>query len=104
MPDFSARIADAKFDLEMDEFKTTLWTPEWDTPAGEEEAFAPPHDPQLLAALQVFAWLFVNSTKRVWVHLAAEMQAGKTGVIAAVARLVLSNAKRLGFARTGSSW
>jgi len=98
MPDFSARIADAQFDIEMENFKTTLWTPEWDIPAGEEEAFAAPHDPQLLAALQVFACLFVNSTKRVWAHLAAEMQAGKTGVIAAVARLVLSNAKRLGFA------
>jgi hypothetical protein len=96
--DFSARISDAQVNLEKDGFKTALWTPEWDIPANEKEAFASPHDPQLLAALQVFAWLFVSSIKRVWVHLGAEMQAGKTGVIATVARLVLSNARTLGFA------
>jgi hypothetical protein len=97
MSDFSARIADARMNLEKDDFKSSLWTPEWDIPAGEEEAFEAPHPPQLLAALQVFAWLFVSTSKKVWVHLAAEMQAGKTGVIAAVGRLVLANAKRLGF-------
>lgn len=98
MPDFGAKIADAQVNLEKDGFKPLLWTPEWDIPVGEEEAFTAPHDPQMLAALQVFAWLFVSSVQRVWVHLAAEMQAGKTGVIAAVARLVLANARRLKFA------
>ena len=96
--DFSARISDAQVNLEKDGFKTSLWTPDWEVPANEAEAFASPHDPQLLAALQVFAWLFVSSIKRVWVHLGAEMQAGKTGVIATVARLALGNARSLGFA------
>jgi hypothetical protein len=95
---FAASISDAQTNLEKDGFKTTLWIPEWAIPTGEEESFADPHPPQLLAALQVFAWLFVSSINRVWVHIAAEMQAGKTGVIAAVARLLLSNARRLGFA------
>lgn len=97
---FASKIADASTNLEALGFKSSLWVPDWDIPAGEEEAFEPPHEPQLLAALQVFAWLFVATVGRVWVHIAAEMQAGKTGVIAAVARLVLSNAKRLGFSPT----
>jgi hypothetical protein len=62
----------------------------------EEEAFVDPHEPQLLAALMVFLRMF-GMVKNVWVHLAAEMQAGKTGVIATVARLVLANARTLGF-------
>jgi hypothetical protein len=97
---FGTRIADAQTNLEKEGFAPTLWAPQWDVPAEEAEAFMPPHEPQMLAALQVFAWLFVSSVQRVWVHLAAEMQAGKTGVIAAVARLVLSNARRLGFTPT----
>jgi len=34
--------------------------------------------------------------KSIWVHLAAEMQAGKTGVINALFRLILSNSHRIG--------
>jgi hypothetical protein len=34
--------------------------------------------------------------KSIWVHLAAEMQAGKTGVINALFRLILSNCHRIG--------
>lgn len=55
----------------------------------EEEAYAEPHPPQRYAALQCFDALYCR--KAVWVHLAAEMQAGKTGVITAVLRLVLAN-------------
>lgn len=77
--------------------KAELWVPDSGVCADEEEAFVAPHEPQLLAALMVFARLF-GAVKNVWVHLAAEMQAGKTGVIAAVARLLLANARVLGFA------
>jgi hypothetical protein len=94
---FSGRIADLQMSLDRIELRGDLWTPESGVCSDEEEAFLPPHEPQLLAALEVFVRLF-GMVKNVWVHLAAEMQAGKTGVIATVARLVLANARRLGFA------
>jgi hypothetical protein len=50
---------------------------------------------QLLAAYETFQWFFTALEKRVWVHLAAEMQAGKTGVVTALVRLLLSNWERL---------
>lgn len=94
---FAGRIADAQMSLVRNGLKSELWTPDSGVCADEEEAFVDPHEPQLLAALMVFARLF-GAVKNVWVHLAAEMQAGKTGVIAAVARLLLANARTLGFA------
>lgn len=52
---------------------------------------------QLLAALQVFTWMFAVGTQCVaWVHLAAEMQGGKSGVANAVIRLCLMNPRVLG--------
>ena len=94
--DFGARIADAQVNL--GDFKSIPWMPEIGIRGDEELAFAAPYDPQLLAALQAFALLFVRSVNCVWVHLAAEMQAGKTGVISTLARLILANAVRLHFA------
>lgn len=94
---FSGKISDVGATLTRSGLKAELWTPDW-MEQGEEEAFEAPHEPQLLAALLVFARLFGGAVKNVWVHLAAEMQAGKTGVIAAVARLLLANARILGFA------
>jgi len=84
-------------------FKTDLWVPEFGWHQDEkrrdedDEASASdkPFDLQLLAAKEIFKWMYCNSLaaedRRVWVHLAAEMQAGKTGVINALVRLVLSN-------------
>ena len=92
--DFSARISDAK--VNMGELITEPYTPETGIRCDEELAFAAPHDAQYLAALRACAAMFAATQKRVWVHLAAEMQAGKTGVITTVARLILSNYKRLG--------
>jgi hypothetical protein len=93
---FGTRIADAQ--VSLGDFKSEPWTPEYGIRGDEEDAFASPHDPQFLAALRAFALMFVCAAKCVWVHLAAEMQAGKTGVIATLARLVLANASRLQFA------
>lgn len=94
---FSGRIADMQTSLMRAGLKYDLWVPDSGVCSDEEEAFVDPHEPQLLAALTVFVRLF-GMVKNVWVHLAAEMQAGKTGVIATVARLLLSNARLLGFA------
>jgi hypothetical protein len=94
--DVSSRIADALASL--GDFKTTPWTPETGIRVDEEAAFADPHEEQYLAALKACAHMFVATKQRIWVHLAAEMQAGKTGVIATVARLILANYKRLAIA------
>lgn len=94
---FAGRIADMQTSLMRSGLKYELWTPDSGVCSDEEEAFVDPHEPQLLAALEVFVRLF-GMVKNVWVHLAAEMQAGKTGVIATVARLLLANARLLGFA------
>jgi hypothetical protein len=67
-----------------------LWVPDFGWADDEAAAAADPFLPQYLAALQVFAWFF--QAKKVWAHLAAEMQAGKTGVILALIRLMLSPA------------
>lgn len=95
---FSGRISIAELGLKKNGLRAKLWTPTSGVRTDEKDAFVAPHEPQLLAALKVFGLLFAGTVKNVWVHLAAEMQAGKTGVIAAVARLVLENAILLGFA------
>jgi hypothetical protein len=62
----------------------------------DAESEVMPKPPQMLAALQVFCWMFGGGILRAWVHLAAEMQAGKSGVANAVIRLVLQNHATLG--------
>jgi hypothetical protein len=94
---FSGRIADMQTSIAASGLRYDLWVPDSGVCSDEEKAFEEPHEPQLLAALGVFVRMF-GMVKNVWVHLAAEMQAGKTGVIATVARLVLTNARALGFA------
>lgn len=64
----------------------------WDAPPTDEETI---YDLQMLAALQSFAWMFTGAQQRAWIHLAAEMQAGKSGVMSALIRLVLQNYDRL---------
>ncbi len=90
---FGAQVADAK--VNMGELRSEPWTPEIGIRADEVDAFADPHEAQYLAALRACALMFAATKKRVWIHLAAEMQAGKTGVIATVARLILANFKQL---------
>lgn len=65
----------------------TLWIPEFGWDESETKASEPPFPPQYLAALQIFVQMFLAG--RAWIHLAAEMQAGKTGVITTLIRLVL---------------
>lgn len=93
--DFSSEIADAEMNVAT-KHKTTLWEPEfgWQSVEikGEVQEF---HPPQKLAAYQIFNYLFCTTIQRCWVHLAAEMQAGKTGVITTLIRLILSNAAAL---------
>ena len=76
-------------------FSLDLWVPEdgWDY--DEDEASIDPFPLQLQAAHECFLRFFVDGLA--WVHLAAEMQAGKTGVMAALIRLILRNHQRLRF-------
>jgi hypothetical protein len=93
--DFAGALSDAELQLQSNGFSTTLWTPEFGWNASESEASQNPHSPQLLAALQIFLYFFIADHKRTWVHLAAEMQAGKTGVVSALIRLMFTNAPRV---------
>ena len=83
-------------------FRTDLWVHEfgWEHPT-EDEVAKEVFPAQLLAAYECFQWLFSATEKRVWVHLAAEMQAGKTGVVTALVRLLLSNVGKLGIRPNG---
>ena len=60
----------------------------------EAEAYQDIYPAQLLAALHIFVRLFGNA-KKAWAHLAAEMQAGKTGVVCGVIRLIMRNIKHI---------
>ena len=87
-----SKIADAEASLSMMGFKVGiphLWAPEfgWDA-AADKDAMEDPFLPQYLASLQIMAYFF-GSPKKSWCHIAAEMQAGKTGVICALIRLML---------------
>ena len=92
---FASALSDAECQLPSNGFSAMLWTPEFGWSSSESEASQAPHSPQLLAALQIFLWFFIAETNRTWVHLAAEMQAGKTGVVSALIRLMFTNAKKV---------
>jgi hypothetical protein len=95
--DFSGHLADAELQLVSAGFTSTLWIPEFGWENEMEAQEMEPKPPQRLAAIQLFLQLFVSADVRVWAHLAAEMQAGKTGVMTTFIRLVLANAGKLGF-------
>jgi hypothetical protein len=76
-------------------YSNELWVPEGGWDYDEDEASIDPFPLQLEAAYQCFLRFFVDNLA--WVHLAAEMQAGKTGVMAALIRLILRNQQRLRF-------
>lgn len=92
---FASALSDAELNLHTNNFLTTLWSPEFEWSNSESEASKPPFHPQLLAALQIFLWFFIADSNRTWVHLAAEMQAGKTGVVTALIRLMFTNILRI---------
>ncbi len=94
---FEANIANAELAIANAGFSTELWEPEFGWLPSEKDACETPHPPQLLAALQCYIAFFVKPIARVWVHLGAEMQAGKTGVINALIRLILKNNRKLSF-------
>ena len=84
-----SRIATWKKYLKTAGLDSRLYTETkaWDTePEGDET-----YEPQMLAALQAFTWMFGDAIQRAWIHLAAEMQAGKSGVVNALIRLILQN-------------
>ena len=92
---FVGHLEDVMLQIATAAFKTALWIPEFGWDNTEEKAAEDPHPPQILAAAQCFLAFFVKPLQRSWVHLAAEMQAGKTGVVNALVRLILNNADKL---------
>lgn len=93
--DFSGHLDDAKLQLVSAGFSDELWIPEFGWENDTEAAEMKPHPAQLLAAIQLFLQIYIHGNLRIWAHLAAEFQAGKTGVVTAFIRLVLSNVKKL---------
>jgi hypothetical protein len=93
---FEAQLADAEMQVATAGLRTTLWAPEFGWRTDETEASKDPYQLQILAGLQCLLFFFVAESKRAWVHLAAEMQAGKTGVVTALIRCMLSNVSKLG--------
>lgn len=73
-----------------------LYFPDIGVGENEAEAYTNPYLPQYLAGLQIFASMFNPNGAKVWGHLMAEMQAGKTGVVCVVIRLLLKNIKQIG--------
>lgn len=89
---FASKISDAEAGLSSAGFVVGadhLWIPEHGPSPDEMLAFDAPHPPQYLSALTVFHHFFASTSKKSWVHLAASMQAGKTGVVTTVLRLML---------------
>ena len=86
------QVADAGFTPDLWSPHGGIWSP------SETEASKPIYPEQMLCALMAFIWLYTGTSKRVWVHVAAEMQAGKSGVMAALIRMVYSNIVKLGVA------
>lgn len=94
---FEGHVSDAELTIASAGFSTEMWEPEFGWTPLEKEAGEAPHPPQMLAALMCFVAFFIKPVQRVWTHLGAEMQAGKTGVINALTRLILKNARKLKF-------
>jgi hypothetical protein len=95
MATINAQIADAELKMATAGFTTVLWKPQFGWAPTEGEASEKAYDQQYVAALHVFLWMFCADTSRSWVHLAAEMQAGKTGVMCCLIRLILANWAKL---------
>lgn len=93
---FAGHLADIQTSVVSAGFSDQLWIPEFGWDESEMEAAEDPFGLQMLAAFQCFVAFFCRPIKRTWVHLAAEMQAGKTGVVTALIRLILKNAIHLG--------
>jgi hypothetical protein len=86
-------IADITASITSAGFSAELYYPDLEIEEGERVAYSTPFLPQLLAGLQIFARLFCSRDNKAWGHLNAPMQAGKTGVVCVVLRLLLQNLK-----------
>ena len=96
--DFKATLTAAEAKLTAAGYACELWQPAggW-TALDGDEASKDPFPLQYLAALQIFDLFFITGEfpLAAWVHLAAEMQAGKTGVVQALYRLILWNSAKV---------
>jgi len=89
MDDIHVSIGDAYRNILEKGYEPTCFTHQW------EESELSIYPCQMLAALQCIWLFFISKTVRTWIHLAAEMQAGKTGVVDALIRLVLNNHRNI---------
>ena len=76
-------------------FKTDLWAPEFGWMPEDNFTSEDPFPLQRETAFEIFQEFFCNG--KFWVHLTAPMQAGKTGTINALLRMILSNRTTLGY-------
>jgi hypothetical protein len=93
--DFMGEIDMSKARIEYAGYTTQLWEPEFGWSTQEEREAMSPHPPQILAAYHLFIAFYIDAHPSVHAHLAAEMQAGKTGSIVTFIRMVLSNFRLL---------
>jgi hypothetical protein len=90
---FTAVIADLEASMTSSEFSHEFWEPEFGWHATEETKVEREiHLQQKIAAYRVFMRMYRG--KKAWVHLAAEMQAGKTGVMLGLFRLLFNKSNR----------
>ena len=94
-------IADVKLSIEKLGFSSELYRPDIGIEDDEMKAYDNPFSPQLLAGLQIFLSMFCEASTIVWGHLMAEMQAGKTGVVCVVIRLLMKNYKQINIRPSG---
>lgn len=81
--DQEASCASAGFVCGID----NLWAPQPCWREDEEDVSETPYLPQYNAALEILQRFF-GEAQKVWIHLAAAMQAGKTGVLCTLIRLM----------------
>ena len=99
-PTFTEALLSEQKKMEVAGFTNSLWVPEFGWTREEKEAAVSPHKPQLLAGTKCFLSFFTDVgewdvAKCPWVHLAAEMQAGKTGVVNTLLRLIFANTQKI---------
>jgi hypothetical protein len=77
-------------------FNTNMYVPPggW-RPKVDDERKQYPFPNQLHAAYRIFYELFCKQDPCVWIMLVAQFQGGKTGVLQALSRLIMSNADKL---------
>jgi hypothetical protein len=83
--------------IETSGYSTELYVPPggWRRGDIDKERSQDPYPNQLLVALRIFYYMFCSPSLAVLIYVAALFQGGKSGVIQALTRLILTNANKL---------